>query len=716
MNRLMWVVLATLWAAPAQAQWKYPPTRTADASETYFGRTYHDPYRWLENLHDPEVATWFKAQATLTDSVLASIPGRDSLANEWMALDKLNPARYSSIVLESGRVFYKKTMGGENVGKLYVRTGWTGGERLLFDPTTYKPGVAIVVQSAVVSFDARYVALGLSANGAEVSEIRVLDVDRGELLPDKIDASYGPFAWVPGHPWFLYDDGPRTDPQGLEFHLNRKVRMHRLGTGVESDPDVFSRASHPELKLEPKEEPGASIEETSPGDVVVSAATAQRELRLFHAQVADLGAERIKWQSLCQPSDSLDDVVLDRADAYAVTHLGTPRFKVVRTRLASPDWRHAQTVVPQGPDPIRYISRSRDFLFVVYSNGITGRVMKYQLSNGHTSDVALPISGSVDVICPDAHSNRVIVAVTSWLQPTALYDLDAETDALTKSVFHSDVTYPGYDQLVSEEVEVPARDGTPIPLSIIHRKDMALDGSHSCILEGYGCYGISITPRFSVQTSVATRGVVFAVAHVRGGGEKGEAWHLGGYKSTKPNTWMDYIACAEYLVKKGYTRPEKLAGTGTSAGGILISRAITERPDLFAAAVCNVGDANAMRAEFETDGAGNAMEYGTVNDSVECAALYQMDGMQHVRAGVSYPALMGVGGWNDPRVAPWQPGKFVAAVQNATTSGRPVLMKINYDNGHFTEEKVVTFRNFAAQAAFLLWQTGHPDFQARPRP
>jgi prolyl oligopeptidase len=677
-------------------------------SDTYFGKTYQDPYRWLEDLHDQEAAGWFKAQAVLTDSLLARIPGRDALADEWMALDKLNPARFSDITFEQGRVFYKKTLGGENVGKLYVREGWTGPEKLLFDPSSYQPGVNTVIEAMIPSFDGKRVALALSANGAEVSEIRILDVDQGELLPDRIDSSFGPMGWTPDHGSIFYDSGPRTDPQGLEFHLNRKVRLHRVGAKIEADQDVLSNASHPELRILAKEFPSASIDEAAPGYVIGSASTAQQELRLFIAPAADLRA-------LCEPSDSLvGNITIDRGKVYAVTHTGAPRYRVVRTSLAAPDWRHAETVLPEGPDPVRYTARSKDYLFIVYSNGVTGRLVKYALSTGQSSEVALPASGSVDITCPDAHSNRCIVSITSWTRPTTLFDFDADAGALAKSVFNSDVVYPGFENLVADEVEVPGHDGTLIPLTIIHQKGMKLDGSSCCILEGYGCYGISLTPRFSIQTSIVSHGVVRAFAHVRGGGEKGESWHLAGYKSTKPNTWQDFISCAEYLVNHGYTKPERLAGIGTSAGGILISRAITERPDLFAAALCNVGDANAMRCEFGTDGPSNAMEYGTVKDSAECLALYEMDGVKHVRSGVKYPALMGVGGWNDPRVAPWQPGKFVAAVQNASTSGRPALMKVNYDNGHFTEEKKVTFRNFSAQYAFLLWQAGHPDFQPRP--
>jgi prolyl oligopeptidase len=264
---------------------------------------------------------------------------------------------------------------------------------------------------------------------------------------------------------------------------------------------------------------------------------------------------------------------------------------------------------------------------------------------------------------------------------------------------------------VTEEVELKGYDGTMIPLSIVHRKGMPMDGSSSCILDGYGAYGISNTPWFTEQSSVARHGVVLAFAHVRGGSEKGESWYLAGKKATKPNTWKDFISSAEYLIEKGYTSKEHLAGTGTSAGGILIGRSITERPDLFAAAVCNVGAANAMRQEFSPNGPVNTPEFGTVAIQEEAAALYEMDALQHVQAGTKYPAVLGVGGWNDPRVAPWEPGKFIAALQASNASNRPELLKVNYDNGHFTEEKSVTFKNFAGQYAFMLWQTGHKEFQ-----
>jgi len=712
MKRFLFLVLPFLVAMPCRGQWLYPMTKTVDASDTYFGTTYKDPYRWLENLKDADVAAWFKAQAELTDGLLARIPGRDALTQEWLALDKLKPADYSSIEYENGRVFYKKTLGGENVGKLYSRRGWNGTEKLLFDPATYKAGVITTIQAIVPSWDGKYVAIGLSSGGAEWSEIRVLDVERGTLLPDSIYPSYGPHGWMKDNKSFFYDAGKTADIKSLEIELNRKTKVHKLGADVSTDPDIFSDESNPELGLTAKEIPSASVDESSPDYIVGSAGTVQSELRLFYAPVSELKHAKIKWNVLCKRSDDIVRGFALHGDyVYAVTHAGAPKYKLVRTNVKHPDWEHAETVIPEQADSIKYITKSKHYLLIVYSNGIVGRLVKYDLSNGKTAEVKLPASGTVGVNCPDWKTDRCLVYITSWTFPVTIYDLDAQKDTFAKSIFNTDVSYPGFEELVSEEVEAPGHDGTMIPLSIIHKKGIPLDGSNSCILIGYGAYGNSLTPSFNIRNSIALRGVVLAIAHPRGGGEKGEEWYRAGFKTTKPNTWKDFISCAEYLVKKGYTSPQKLGGTGTSAGGILISRAITERPDLFAAAVCNVGCANAMRLEFSPNGPVNTPEFGTVKDPVECQALFEMDGVQHVQQGVKYPAVMGVGGWNDPRVTAWQPGKFIAALQADTASGNPILMKVNYDNGHFTEEKIVTYKNFAGQYAFLLWQTGHKDFQ-----
>lgn len=706
-------IFSALVSTTALAQPKYPPIKAGTATDTYFGKSYPDPYRALEDLKNPEVQAWFKANAELTDGLLAKLPGRDALIKEWTELDKRRPASYSGYAVEAGRVFYKKTLGGENVGKLYYRDGWTGAEKLLFDPGTYKPGVVTTIQQALPSWDGKRVVLGLSSGGAEFSELRVLDVATGKLGSDSIYPSYAAYSWLPDSTAFLYDAGKITDIKSPEIELNRKTRLHVVGKSVEGPHDVLSNESNPELGIAAKEFPQVIVDETMPEYLIGNLGTVQTEQRVFYAPIAALGkVGPIPWKPIAQLSDNLvRSFAIDGTYVYGITHTGAPHYKLVRTPLAKPDWSKAEVVLPEGKDSIVEFNRSKHYLVVTYTDGINAHLVRYELATGKVSDVPLPVKGDVGVKCPDPKSDRCIVGVASWTVPGALFELDAAKGTVVKSVFDSGVKYPELDALTVDEVEVPGHDGAMIPLSIIHRKDLVKDGSTPTILEGYGAYGISYTPYFDVMHAVALHGVIYAYAHVRGGSEKGEAWYRAGYKATKPNTWKDFIAAGEYLVKQKYTSAAHLAGIGTSAGGVLISRAIEERPELFAAAVCNVCVANVMRVEFSPNGPVNTPEFGTITDAKEIGFVHEMDGVQHVVKGTKYPALMGVGGWNDPRVVPWEPGKLVAAMQAASTSGKPVLMKVNYDDGHFTEEKKVTFANFASIYAFLLWQTGHREFQ-----
>src|SRR5882762_6985291 len=303
MKRLVFLFLPLLLGFPAHAEWQYPVTRTVAAEDTYFGKTYKDPYRWLENLKDKEVEGWFKAQAGLTDGLLAKIPGRDELAQEWMALDKLKPATYDTITYENGRVFYKKTLGGENVGKLFFREGWNGAEKQLFNPGTYKAGVVTTIQSAIPSWDGKYVVMGFSSGGAEYSELRVLDVDRGNLLPETIYPSWGPTGWMNDNKSFFYDIGKVTDIKSLDIELNRKTRVHKLGTEIATDIDFFSNESYPELGIAAKEFPNAFIDESYPDYIIGFVGTVQNEMRIFYAPSSEMKNKKIKWDVLCKVTD-----------------------------------------------------------------------------------------------------------------------------------------------------------------------------------------------------------------------------------------------------------------------------------------------------------------------------------------------------------------------------------------------------------------------------
>lgn len=708
--------LIIIIAGASFGQYKYPATRTVDSSDTYYGVTYKDPYRWLEYIKEPEVETWFKQQAEYTNSLLNKLNGRDALIAEWEKLDKLQPPVISGRKFENGRFFYRKTMPGESVGKLYYREGMNGQEKLLFDPTTYIPGKTLSIQGAEPDYEGKKIVIGYSEKGAEITTIRVMDVDTRQFLKDSIYPSVGGGSWSFDNKSFFYGWIKSADNKDPQARLNPKTKRHSVGDDVAKDIDYFSNSSYPELNIDPSVYPFAFYNEDSRNYIFAGEGSVQSEMKMYYAPISQ-SAGRIKWQVLCKPSDKLVrgmEIIGD--DVYAITYNNAKNYKLVATNLQHPDWTNATTIAAEIPgQTLEYITHSKDFLFIVHSDGINYHLSKYNLTTKTTTDVKLPYSGTVNIFCLNTKTNDCNVGITSWTKPYTEFNYNAATDAFSPSSFNKPPVYPAaYTDLQVDEVQVKGHDGTMIPLSIIYKKGIKLDGSNTCLVNSYGAYSFSMTPYFGLlENSLAVRGVVVAFPHVRGGGEKGEAWYRAGFKTTKPNTWKDFISCAEYLVAKGYTSPGKMAGTGTSAGGVLISRAITERPDLFAAAICNVGCANAMRLEFSANGPVNIPEFGTVKDSIECKALYEMDGMQHVVPGTKYPALICVGGWNDPRVVPWQPGKFAAAVQNASVSGKPVLMKVNYDNGHFTEDKSVTFANFADQFAFALWQCGHKDFQVK---
>lgn len=430
---------------------------------------------------------------------------------------------------------------------------------------------------------------------------------------------------------------------------------------------------------------------------------------------------KLKWKLLCKPEDKITrSRIIIADDVYAICSKNATKFKLVHTTLLNPDWDNADIIVPEKKDKsLENMIRCKDFLILCYSNGINSFLYKYNLKSKVVSEIKMPLSGTAYILQADNSANNCFVGISSWNQPTFEFLFNAEFDQFSASPFKASPNYPkDYDNLIVEEIEVKGHDGVMIPLSLIYKKGLIKNGENVCFMEGYGGYGISMVPNFNKRLLplAVKHNVIIAIPHIRGGSEKGEEWHIGGFKKTKPNSWKDFNSCAEYLISIGFTSKEKLIGCGTSAGGLMISRAMTERPDLYAAVICNVGTANILRLESIPSGAINVPEFGTVKDSLECLWLAEMDALRHVKEGTKYPAVICVGGWNDPRVPVWQPAKFAAALQKASSSNKPVFMKVNYDNGHFTEDKDVSFRDFAEQYAFALWQCNHPDFKLKKNP
>jgi prolyl oligopeptidase len=711
MKNILSLVFLLIIGLATQGQWSYPATKMVDSTDIYFGKPITDHYRWMEHLDDNSVQEWFKQQAEYSHSILKNISGRDSLLNEFIALDKLQTTSYSGMVLIDSFWFYKKRMAGEPVASLYYRKIGQGKEILLFNPMTFKKGHTLNIKNFMPSTHGKNITIETAEGGGEVATIRIMKVATKQFYKDSLAPTlYGVTAWV-NDDSFLYTAHTSFKEDAVEFHLNLKSMLHTIGTARTHDIEIFSAAKYKQLPIAPEDICYVTLDDEKKY-LLGFLFTAANEYRAYYAPVSSIQNINIPWKLLFKKEDRITNSLVHGKDLYMLTYKDAPNYRVTKTNIDTPDIANAITIYKEGNNKISDISGTKDYLIITLTDGINNNIIKYNFKTAVSESIVKELQGQVSVVFSSNKTDSSIFGVTSWNRPFSLYDFNARTNQYHKSQFDETVNYPGVDNISVKEVEVASYDGTMVPLSILYNKKAVLNGNNSCILTGYGCYGYSYSPYFSVMNlALINQGVVLAVAHVRGGGEKGENWHLSGYKTTKPNTWKDFIACAEYLINNNYTNRDRLAGTGTSAGGILIGRAITERPDLFAAAVCNVGDANALRSEYGTDGPANSKEYGTVQDSIECKALIEMDALSHVQKGIKYPAVLCATGINDARVAPWQPGKFAGALQNATASYKPVLLRVDLNNGHFTENRLVTFSNFADQDAFLLWQTGDPNFQ-----
>ena len=688
--------------------------------EDYFGTKISDPYRYMENLSDHEVQAWIKGQAAYSERALSRIAGRDRLFERIVELDAGAPYRISVVRRwPNGDLHYLKRMADENLDKLYFREAKTGTERLLVDPERFAtPGGAhAALEFCMPSPDGRYVAYGIAAAGSEQTTLYTLDAASGKDLPDTIDrmeSDYTPPSWLADSSGFGYSRRRQlaSDAPATEGYKKTQAFLHKLGRDAGKDPVIFAMGSSPGLSMTETDFPSLVL--TSGSRYVIGKIKHgdANELTLYAAPVESLSgaAGDIAWKRICDIEDEVNEFAVHGSDVYLMTASNAPRFKVLRTNLAAPSFARAEEVVPPSRAVIQSLAVARDGLYVDLLDGGLGRVTRMGFGpNATAQPIELPPGDSSGyAVAANPDTDGVFLSTTSWTRAGRIYAFDSSSSKLTDTGLRPRGKYDDPQGLESEEVQVASNDGVMVPLSIIHKRGIALDASHPTILGGYGAYGMVTHVHFNpVDIAWLERGGVIAHAHVRGGGEYGKEWHLAGRRATKPNTWKDFIACAEYLVKKGYTSPAKLAGQGGSAGGILIGRAITERPNLFAAAIINVGCLDMLRMETTTNGVPNIPEFGSTQSLEGFKGLFEMSAYHHVTDGVKYPAVILTHGINDPRVEPWMSAKMTARLQAANTSRKPILLRMDYDAGHgIGSTKDQRQRQLADEWAFLLWQMG----------
>jgi prolyl oligopeptidase len=690
--------------------------------DDYHGTKIVDSYRYMENLKDPETLAWMTTQSGYATTVLGQLPGRMKILERIQALDKGAPYTIRDLTrLRNGTVFYQKLNAGAETRVVCLRPSVTGAEVLVLDPKTYEgaDGSHASLEFFVPSPDGRLGAAGISKGGSEVTTIFVRDIAAGRDLPvsiDRIETAYNTPQWLPDSSGFFYCRRRKLakGTPATETYKDTLCLLHRVGRPVEDDKPVFGVGLSAAIKFAPLDFP--SIRVTPGSDYVIGQihhGDAQ-EVTLYTARLDALDQENIPWAKVCDVSDGVTSYEVHGEFAYLVSSKGAPRYQVVRVALERPNFSAAEVVLPESELVLTSVSASKDEVFVNATRNGTGVIVQLDPKREQTpKPLKLPqeLSGFVSESSP--HFSDIYLSTESWTKGGALYSFDPAKGEFRVSELQPKGAFDDVPGYTSREVEVKSHDGVLVPLSIIYKEGIELDGSNPLLLSGYGAYGSIRYVNFSpLNLAWLERGGILAVAHVRGGGEKGKQWHLGGQKSTKPNTWKDFIACAEYLIAQKYTSSAKLAIQGGSAGGILIGRSISERPDLFRAAIIMVGMSDCLRAETTENGPPNIEEFGTVTSPEGFKSLLAMSPLHQVRDGVKYPAVLLTHGLNDRRVDAWMSGKMAARLQAATASKNPVLLLLDTDAGHgIGSTRTQLQEQLASRLSFVLWQTGAPDFQ-----
>jgi prolyl oligopeptidase len=680
----------------------YPDTPRQRVLDSYHGVAVPDDYRWLENGKDPAVRKWAEEQLALTRKVLDALPAHDKLRARFKQLYGGAPTRYNEF-RQRGLFFAMKTQPPRNQPMLVVMkaAGEIRSERVLVDPNKADRKGTTAIDWYVPSLDGRYVAVAMSVGGSEDGSAYVIETATGKRLPDVVPrvqypTGGGSLDWdAEGKGFFYtrYPQGQERAPEDANFY--QQVYYHRLGTPASEDTYVigkeFPRIA--ETRLETSRDGRyvlASVANGDGGEYAFYLRSPQGEW----TRVADF-ADKVRRMEF-----GLDGRL------YALALKGTPHGRIVSMSPDAARIESATEVVAHGESTIEDFTATRDRVYVDYLVGGPTELRVFRLDGKPVATVPTEPVSSVG-IAARLDDGDVLLNTQSYVSPPAVYRYSAQNGKLGRTILGGTWKVSFADAQVVREM-ARSKDGTQVPVNIVMRKGTKRDGSNPTLLYGYGGYGISMRPWFSPAVRVwLDHGGVYAVANLRGGGEFGEEWHLAGNLVKKQNVFDDMIGAAEHLVARDYTRPARLAAMGGSNGGLLMGAILTQRPDLFRAIVSQVGIYDMLRVELTPNGQFNVTEFGTVKDRAQFDALYAYSPFHRVKDGTAYPAVLLTTGENDGRVDPYNSRKMAARLQEASSSGRPVLLRTSFSTGHGRGTGIDTrVEELADEYAFLLDQLG----------
>lgn len=652
----------------------YPQSLKAEQVDDYHGTTVSDPYRWLEDPDSDETKVWVEAENQVTFSYLNEISAREKIKQRLTQL--WDYEKYSIPYKKGNRYFYYKNDGLQNQSVLYTLTSLDGEPRVLLDPNTLSEDGTVALSGVAITEDGKFMAYGLSASGSDWQEWKVRDVETGSDLSDILKwIKFSGASWTLDGEGFFYsrydEQNEKTKLEDVNYY--QKLFYHRLGTPQSEDALIYHRPDQKEW--------GFSGDVTEDGKyliITVWRGTEPKNL-VFYKDLTDPTAPVIELISEFEAKYSVIDN--DGSVFWFQTDLDAPRGRVIAIDITNPSRENWQEIIPQADEVLEGAGVLNNQFVADYLKDARSQIKIFNLDGSFVREVELPGIGSAGGFGGKRYDTETFYSFTGYTTPATIYRYDMVTGEST--LFRQpdvDFNPAGYE---TKQVFYSSKDGTRVPMFITHKKGIQLDGNNPTYLYGYGGFNISLTPSFSVGQLVWMElGGVLAIPNLRGGGEYGEEWHQAGMKLQKQNVFDDFIAAAEWLISQGYTSPAKLAIGGGSNGGLLVGACMTQRPDLFGAALPAVGVMDMLRFHKFTIGWAWCSEYGSPENPEEFETLYAYSPLHNLKAGTAYPATMITTADHDDRVVPAHSFKFAAALQEAHAGEKPVLIRIETKAGH----------------------------------
>ena len=679
-----------------------PQTPKKPVTDEYQGVKVQDDYQWLEKDDDPAVKAWSDAQNQLTRKYLDKLPDRAAIETQltdWYA--KTSPS-YSGIVSRPGVLFAFKFQPPKQQQMLVTLSSAHDlkSEKVVLDPNKLDPTGKTAIDWFAPSRDGKYVAMSISQGGSEDGTLRIYETATGKALTDSIahvqyPTAGGSAAWNADGSGIYYTRFPRKGERPeADLNFYQQVYFHKLGTN--DSEDIYSVGKDFPRIAE------INLQASRDGKYILATVANGDGGDFAHYLLGPDG----NWKQLTQFSDQIKATRIGRDNAlYLLSRAEAPRGKILRISLDAPELANATTIVAAGEAVIQFIEPTGDALYLADLLGGPSQIRRVGLDGKNETTVPIPQISAVTEM-ESLEDNSLLFRDVSYTEPAAWFHLVGnEPPKKTALVNNSPVSFADIE--VSRETAT-SKDGTKVPLNIIRKKGIKLDGNNPTLLYGYGGYSLSMQPNFDfVRRLWFDRGGVYVVANIRGGGEFGEEWHKGGNLTKKQNVFDDFAASAEYLINEKWTRPEKLAVLGGSNGGLLMGAMITQHPDLVHAVVSAVGIYDMLRVELAPNGAFNVTEFGTVKDPAQFKALYAYSPYHHVTDGTKYPSILFLTGANDGRVAPYHSRKMLARLSETNKSSNPILLRTSTSSGHgigtALSERI---KQLADEYSFLFAQLG----------